>query len=139
MAPDKLPIGEAKIVFVLGAPGAGKGTLCKKLAERAGFYHISTGDYLRELRDSDDEAEAEILKGVGMTIQQLRADLAARRLIRPACLTLILKHKIDQERVRGQVTFLVDGFPRQLDGAKMFDSEVSRACVCKRVSCLTVL
>jgi adenylate kinase family enzyme len=37
-----------KALFVVGGPGAGKGTQCTKLKENMGFNHYSTGDLLRE-------------------------------------------------------------------------------------------
>ena len=42
--------GEKKpqVVFVLGGPGAGKGTACQQLAEKDGFIHLSAGELLRE-------------------------------------------------------------------------------------------
>ena len=47
-APDyskkKLPA----VMFVLGGPGAGKGTQCAKLAEKYGMLHLSAGDLLRQ-------------------------------------------------------------------------------------------
>jgi UMP-CMP kinase len=36
------------VIFVLGGPGAGKGTQCAKLVEEYGFKHLSAGDLLRE-------------------------------------------------------------------------------------------
>lgn len=36
-----------KVVFVVGGPGAGKGTQCAKIKETFGFEHYSTGDLLR--------------------------------------------------------------------------------------------
>ena len=35
------------VVFVLGGPGAGKGTHCANLVRDFGFVHLSAGDLLR--------------------------------------------------------------------------------------------
>ena len=39
---------DAKIVFVLGKPGCGKGTLCKNLEEKIDIKFFSAGDLLRD-------------------------------------------------------------------------------------------
>ncbi len=36
------------IVFVLGGPGAGKGTQCQLLCQNSSFSHLSVGDVLRK-------------------------------------------------------------------------------------------
>ncbi|WAR31496.1 KAD1-like protein [Mya arenaria] len=41
------PLKDAKIVFVVGGPGSGKGTQCEKIVEKYGFCHLSSGDLLR--------------------------------------------------------------------------------------------
>lgn len=40
----KLP----NVIFVLGGPGAGKGTQCQLLVKDFGFVHLSAGELLRE-------------------------------------------------------------------------------------------
>ncbi|XP_078733524.1 UMP-CMP kinase-like [Lampetra fluviatilis] len=39
-----------EVVFVLGGPGAGKGTQCEKIVETFGYTHLSAGDLLRAER-----------------------------------------------------------------------------------------
>jgi UMP-CMP kinase len=42
-----LPAQTPIVLFVLGGPGAGKGTQCAKIAETHGYLHLSAGDLLR--------------------------------------------------------------------------------------------
>jgi hypothetical protein len=48
------------VVFVLGGPGAGKGTQCERIVREYGFTHISAGDCLREERASGSK-DAELI------------------------------------------------------------------------------
>ena len=43
---------KATVFFVLGGPGSGKGTVCKKLVDNYGYVHLSAGDLLRAERNS---------------------------------------------------------------------------------------
>lgn len=47
---NKMSSLKPKIVFVLGAPGSGKGTQCEKIVKDFGYVHLSAGDLLREER-----------------------------------------------------------------------------------------
>ena len=40
------------VVFVLGGPGAGKGTMCELAETQLGWTHLSTGDLLRAEREA---------------------------------------------------------------------------------------
>jgi UMP-CMP kinase len=46
--PEQVPA----VVFVLGGPGAGKGTQCARIVEAHGYVHLSAGDLLRTERAS---------------------------------------------------------------------------------------
>jgi UMP-CMP kinase len=50
-----------RVLFVLGGPGAGKGTQCSKLVEEFDCVHLSAGDLLRAERQSGS-AEAELIE-----------------------------------------------------------------------------
>jgi UMP-CMP kinase len=55
--------GEQKaIVYVLGGPGAGKGTQCEMLAAKYRIGHLSVGDILRAERDAAKSPYAEIIR-----------------------------------------------------------------------------
>ena len=42
-------------IVLLGAPGAGKGTQCKRIVDRYGLLHLSSGDILRQERAEGTE------------------------------------------------------------------------------------
>jgi UMP-CMP kinase len=53
---------EVTVIFVLGGPGAGKGTQCQKLVADYGFKHLSAGDLLREEQDRPGSEFGEMIK-----------------------------------------------------------------------------
>ena len=96
-----------KFVFVLGGPGCGKGTNCTKLKDEFGFVHLSAGDLLRAEQQREGSKHGALIK-----------EYIKEGKIVPASITINLL-KTAMEREPGK-TFLIDGFPRQLDQAKMF-------------------
>lgn len=50
-----------KVIFVLGAPGAGKGTQCSNIVETYGYAHLSAGDLLREERQRNGSEFGELI------------------------------------------------------------------------------
>merc|ERR1712217_484321 len=53
-------VKKPNVVFVLGGPGAGKGTQCSNLVKDFGVVHLSAGDLLRAERNSGS-ADAELI------------------------------------------------------------------------------
>ncbi|MDO5017416.1 MAG: adenylate kinase [Porphyromonas sp.] len=86
-------------ILLFGAPGSGKGTQSKLLAEHYGLDHISTGDLLREEVAKDNELSHKIdaLISVGNLVPD------------EWILDLLFKH-IDG--LEGKKGIILDGFPR---------------------------
>ena len=49
-----------QVVFVLGGPGAGKGTQCARIVEKYGYIHLSAGELLRDERKNPDSQYGEL-------------------------------------------------------------------------------
>ncbi|XP_034835464.1 UMP-CMP kinase [Maniola hyperantus] len=91
-----------EVVFVLGAPGAGKGTQCSFISKEFGFVHLSAGDLLREERQRPGSEYGEMIE------EKIRNGE-----IVPVEVTCSLIHKAMQKS--GKTRFLIDGFPRNKD------------------------
>ncbi len=93
-------------MVLLGAPGSGKGTQAKRLCKELGLTLISTGDLLREAVRNNTPLGVKA-KGF-MDAGKLVPDELVIGLI--------------QEKLAGlKGGFLLDGFPRNLEQAKMLD------------------
>ena len=93
------------VVFVLGGPGAGKGTMCELAQTQLGWTHLSTGDLLRAERE----------KG-GDTAAVIEEYMTAGKLVPNEITVTLLKNAMEMvTRTTGKTNFLLDGFPRSLD------------------------
>jgi adenylate kinase len=95
-------------IILLGAPGAGKGTQAKKISEKFGVPHISTGDILRN--------ESKLGTDLGRKADRF---MKSGKLVPDALIIEMIK-KIITGKDSGK-GFLLDGFPRTIKQAKMFD------------------
>lgn len=109
----KLLFEGSTIVFVLGGPGSGKGTQCEQIVKEFGYAHLSTGDLLR----------AEVKKATPLGIQ-LEADMKEGKMV-PLEITLGLLKSAMMEN-RSAPGFLIDGFPRTMEQAELFELTVGR-------------
>jgi adenylate kinase len=96
-------------IVLLGAPGSGKGTLGKQLAEKYGYTLITTGDILREEKKSGSE--------IGKKINDI---LGKGNLVPDEIVNQIIKNKIQDFEPMGRVIF--DGFPRTVIQGEFLDT-----------------
>lgn len=89
-----------KVLFVLGGPGAGKGTQCNNLVQNYGYVHLSAGDLLRAERNSgskDGDMINECIKNGKIVAAEVTVRLLEKAMI---------------NNKGGSQKFLIDGFPR---------------------------
>jgi adenylate kinase len=104
---------DAKIIFVVGGPGSGKGTQCERIVQKYGYTHLSTGDLLREAVQSKSE------RG-----EQLNALMKEGKLVPIEVVLDLLKENMlkNSEKSKG---FLIDGYPREVAQAKKFEEMIA--------------
>jgi adenylate kinase len=89
----------AKIIVLMGAPGAGKGTQARLLQERLQLPQISTGDIFRALKHADTPLAQEV------------RDIMTRGQLVPDELTIrLVKERTAQPDCKNG--YILDGFPR---------------------------
>jgi adenylate kinase len=88
-----------KIIVLIGAPGAGKGTQARLLQERCSIPQISTGDMFREMKTLDTPLAREV--------QEI---MASGKLISDDLTYKIVRERTAKDDCKG--TYLLDGYPR---------------------------
>ncbi len=88
-----------KIIVLIGAPGAGKGTQARLLQERRSIPQISTGDMFREMKTLDTPLAKEV-----------QAIMASGKLISDDITYKIVRERTSKPDAVG--TYLLDGYPR---------------------------
>ncbi|MCA1776665.1 MAG: nucleoside monophosphate kinase [Loktanella sp.] len=98
----RLASPDPNIIFILGGPGAGKGTMCKLAQIQLGWTHLSTGDLLRTE-----------LKTEGPRAASIKSYIDAGTLVPDEIVVKLLKDAMEKTvRDTGNLNFLIDGFPR---------------------------
>jgi len=98
----------SKIIVMMGAPGVGKGTQARLLAEKCGYPQISTGDILREMAHADTPLGREI-----------KARQAAGQLVSDEVLASVILTRASQPDCKNG--YVLDGFPRTLAQIRMLE------------------
>lgn len=98
------PCPEPNVVFVLGGPGAGKGTMCELAESQLGWTHLSTGELCRAAQQEGGPH--------AVTIEEF---LTAGQLVPNEIVVTLMKNQMESIiRTTGRNNFLLDGFPRSL-------------------------
>ena len=100
-------------IIMLGAPGAGKGTQAKKIAEKYGIPHISTGDIFRANIKNGTELgkKAKTYMDQGLLVpDELTCDLVVDR--------------IQQDDAKNG--YVLDGFPRTIPQAECLTASLEK-------------
>lgn len=100
-------------IIMLGAPGAGKGTQAKMIAEKYQIPHISTGDIFRaNIKNGTElgkEAKTYMDKGE-LVPDELTVRILLDRVAQPDC----------------ENGYVLDGFPRTIPQAEVLDQELTK-------------
>ena len=100
-------------IIMLGAPGAGKGTQAKKIAEKYGIPHVSTGDIFRANIKNGTELgkEAKQYMDQGLLVpDELTVKILLDRVAQPDC----------------ESGYVLDGFPRTIPQAQVLDEALEK-------------
>src|SRR5262249_8509596 len=98
----------SKIIVIIGAPGAGKGTQSRLLSEKYGYPQISTGDILREMARADTPLG-----------RKIKETMAAGRLVGDEILAEVIRTRTSQPDCNNG--YILDGYPRTLDQARLLE------------------
>jgi len=97
-----------KIIVLMGAPGAGKGTQARLLQERLHLPQISTGDMFRALKEQQTPLANEV-----------RAIMEAGKLVPDDVTIRVVRERTSREDCKDG--YILDGFPRTPAQAQMLD------------------
>jgi len=111
------------VIFVLGGPGAGKGTQCANLVKDFGFCHLSAGDLLRAEQNREGSQYGEMIRTYIKEGQIVPMEVTVK-LLENAMRSALDEKREGEGWQDGKGRFLVDGFPRKMDQALKFDETV---------------
>ena len=100
-------------IIMLGAPGAGKGTQAKQIADKYQIPHISTGDIFRaNIKEGTPlGTKAKTYMDQGLLVpDELVVELVADRIVKDDC----------------KNGFVLDGFPRTIPQAEALDEALAK-------------
>jgi adenylate kinase len=102
-----------KTIILLGAPGAGKGTIAEGIRNESQFIHVSTGDMLRDAVKNKT--------AIGL---QAEGYMKRGELVPDDVIVGIVSERLD--RGTRDMAYMFDGFPRTLNQAQLLDKALAK-------------
>ena len=99
-------------IVLLGSPGAGKGTQCKRIVERYGLEHLSSGDILRRERVENTalgKKAQEYMDSGGLVPDEVVIEMMVKAI-----------------KKASSAGYILDGFPRTVVQAERLDRELNQ-------------
>jgi UMP-CMP kinase len=104
---DTSKLSEFRVLFILGGPGAGKGTQCERMTLQYPCVHLSVGELLRAEQDRVDSPHRALIQNCLITGTIVPVDIS---------LALLRRAMEEARATQGEsLLYLVDGFPRNYD------------------------
>ena len=117
------------IVLLLGAPGAGKGTIANFIEKKCGFFHLATGQLFRQISKQNNALAKKIKKIINNG-----------KLVNDTLTNKLVKCNLNKKKKKNIV---LDGYPRNITQAKflnkfckidyVFDLSVKENIIIKRI------
>lgn len=105
--------GTRRIIVMMGAPGAGKGTQAERLAEALGLPHVSTGELFRTMLKSDSRLG-----------KKVRGHMDSGGLVPDDIVVAMVADRLGQDDAQRGV--ILDGFPRTVAQAEALDKMLAK-------------
>ena len=105
--------GSRRIIVMMGAPGAGKGTQAERLAEALGLPHVSTGELFRSMRKSSTPLA-----------EKVRGYMDSGALVPDDIVVAMVDDRLTWKDAANGV--ILDGFPRTVAQAEALDRMLAR-------------
>lgn len=133
---------DVSVIYILGGPGAGKGTQCATLVRDFGFHHLSAGDLLREEQDRAGSQYGDLIRSYIKEGQIVPMEVTVKLLENAMKRSLGTDKDAKKDGTKPEPStaspkgrFLIDGFPRKMDQAICFEQTVCESLFTLFVDC----